>query len=60
MIIEVNECKNKTCILVLSGMDKLRPNKSSDCLGDKCLAYWRWVDNTRNEGYCSLGSKPIF
>jgi len=60
MKIKENESKMKTCILIVVSAGRVRPNKGDNCIASDCFAYWRWVDESHEQGYCSLGGKPEF
>jgi hypothetical protein len=55
-----DEAKLKLCILLIQGLNRMRPNVSDSCMASNCISYWRWMDSNRNIGYCSLGGKPEF
>jgi len=61
--------KSKFCVLLGQSSNtigtRMRPNRPNItaegiCVGEDCVAYWRWADANHERGYCSLGGKPEF
>ena len=58
MITNEDRAKLKTCILLATGI-RMGGMRAYNCIASECFAYWRWTDDSKVKGYCSLGEKPI-
>jgi hypothetical protein len=69
MLISDQEARQRECLLMwrpritaIPGMGQAPWTGISEttCYGSSCVAYWRWFNPEKTQGYCSLGGKPDF
>ena len=69
MICTEVEAKTKQCIMARCLYTKLshpegdiggfnRTSENTKCIASECMTAWRWIDDSRGQGYCGLGGKP--
>ena len=56
MIEQEAHAMSKVCMLLIQ--NSRRPLRNIEdmptCIGSFCMAHWKWADEVRQEGYCSL------
>lgn len=53
MIVTEAEALGKICIPLLTGGLRMQPREPAFCIGQKCMAHWKWANEEKTEGFCS-------
>lgn len=54
-----DELTDRMCMLLIQRKPGIAVRPDSHCIGSRCFTYWRWKDETQQEGYCAAAEKPI-